>query len=83
MTKIYNEIWISLVLWSWNWLGITCEIEDGDKEERHFWWKKIPFKNLYFRFWVYKLEVIWPTEKWLKIRTRNKIALKIIFWFCN
>ncbi|EKD44425.1 MAG: hypothetical protein ACD_71C00136G0001, partial [uncultured bacterium (gcode 4)] len=44
MIKIYNEFWISLALWSWNWVGVSCEVEDSENEERYFWWKKFHSK---------------------------------------
>lgn len=85
--KIFNEIWISLVLWKWNWIGISCEEEyENGSEERFFTWKKIEFsqiRDIYFRFWFWKYCFILSTKDSIKYQKKNKYALKIIFGFSN
>lgn len=86
MKQIFNELWISLVLWNWNWVWLSYEIEEWKNEIRWLWWKKIEIKNIkdiYFRFWLFKKVIIFSIRNWLKLKTKNKYGLKIIFWFSN
>lgn len=86
MKQIFNEFWISLVLWNWNWIWFSYEIEKWENEIRWFWWKKIKFseiKDIYFRFRILKNVFVFSKKNWFKIKKKNKIWLKIIFWISN
>ena len=86
MKQIFNELWISLVFWKWNWIGLSYEIEEWDKEIRWLAWKKIKFKDIkdiYFRLWILRKSVIFSKKDWIKLKNKDKYALKIILWFSN
>lgn len=86
MKQIFNEFWISIVFWKWNWLGFSYEIEEWDKEIRWLGWKKIKIKdikNIYFRLWIFNKVLIFSRKNWIKFKNKNKYWLKIILWFSN
>lgn len=82
--KIYNEFWFSFVLWKWNWLLCSYEIEEWESEIRWFWFKKLKkFNDIYIRIWIFKSVFIFSKNDWFKYMKKNKIALKFILWFSN
>ncbi len=83
--KIYNEFWISLVLWKWNWIGISNEIEYPDwQEKRSFGWKKLDkINDVYLRISLYKKVFIFSKKDWIKSQSKDKISVKFIIWFSN
>lgn len=86
MKQIFNELWFSFVLWKWNWIGLSYEIEEWDKEVRWFGWKMIKMKSIkdiYFRFWLFKRVLIISSKTWFKIKLKNKYGFKMILWFSD
>lgn len=86
MKKIFNEFWISLVFWKWNWVWFSYEIEEWKNEIRWLWWKKIKInkiKDIYFRFQILKKVLILSKIDWIKFKNKDKYWLKIIIWFSD
>ncbi len=86
LKQIFNECWVSLVIWSWNWIWASYEIEEWEKETRGLGWKKIrikEIKDIYFRLWIFKKVLVVSTRTWFNLKNKSKIWLKIIFWFSN
>ena len=84
MKTTYNEFWISLVIWKWNWIGLSYEIEEWDKEIRWFWWKKLDkIRNIYFRWQFMKKMIVISNKDWLVLKNKNKYWLKIMIWFSD
>lgn len=86
MKKIFNELWVSLVVWPGNWIWFSNEIEDWEKEVRTYWWEKIKVKDindLYIRIWLLKRVLVFSSKNWIKLKLKNKYWFKIILWFSN
>lgn len=84
MKTTYNEFWISLVIWKWNWIWLSYEIEEWDNEIRWLWWKKLKkIRNLYFRWQFMKKMIVISNKDWLVLKNKNKYWLKIMIWFSD
>jgi hypothetical protein len=84
MKTTYNEFWFSLVIWKWNWVGLSYEFEDWDYEIRKLWWKKLEkIRDIYFRWQIMKKMIVISNKNWFIIKNKNKYWLKAMIWFSD